>query len=456
MKLSSLVLLTLQITINTIAYDLDTVSQAFIDVIEKLFIKNQIHFDILIYGNLTRDSLDLINMIKLKNNENYTDQILKIKPNLWDHKINKSAVIFVKDVASLNYINTISRLDSPYPHHVSFLMYCEDVGNVDIDDILAPRTVPCFGMVPIFQYILINEITSLDLHTFEWYTKDRCNDADSEKINSFDMRFKIWDKELVIEEKFKQFHGCMLTIRLIAKYMMTDVNKFTSEPYGPLVDFFKAMAHVGNFTYNHQLEVSIYGPNIEPEMVAKDGMVFKFNAFFQMGDLMSYTLSSESIHFMTMFRELKVVCLLTPGEMYNSYEKLVFPFDFWTWILLFGVFGCTFVSIIVINKLPGTIQNTFFGENVITPAQNVVAIFFGISQTQIPFWNFPRIILIAFVLFCLVLRTAYQSVLFELIAADIRKPLPKSFHDLYLNNFSIYTVDMLEDMFKELLPKEVV
>ena len=89
-----------------------------------------------------------------------------------------------------------------------------------------------------------------------------------------------------------------------------------------------------------------------------------------------------------------------------------------------------------------------------TPALNVGAIFFGMSQTQVSFRNFPRIILITYILFCLVMRTAYQGVLFELIAADIRKPLPKTFHDLYIRNYTIHTVTLLKDAFIEFLPKE--
>lgn len=152
-----------------------------------------------------------------------------------------------------------------------------------------------------------------------------------------------------------------------------------------------------------------------------------------------------------MFNDEKVSCLLTPGEPYDSYEKLVFPFDFLTWIFLAVVFGCTFLSIFIINTFSRKIQNIIYGENVLTPAQNVGAILFGMSQTKLPIKNFPRIILITFVLFCLVMRTAYQGVLFELIAADIRKPLPKTFHDLFVMNYSIQAINLIEVPLKEML-----
>ena len=78
MKLSTLVLVSLIFAINATEYNLDIMSQAINDLIHELFIKNQINFDILMYGNLTCNSLDLINMIEMKNDGNYAENIYKI------------------------------------------------------------------------------------------------------------------------------------------------------------------------------------------------------------------------------------------------------------------------------------------------------------------------------------------------------------------------------------------
>ena len=264
-----------------------------------------------------------------------------------------------------------------------------------------------------------------------------------------------WNKDLKIDEKFKKFHGCMLTIKLIINYMMTTIDRFSFEPVGPIVDLFKSMAHVGNFTYNYQL-VSVHNlPNNQQfvEEIPKDGMMFNHNAFLQMA-VLAFSAIGQQIHFLTLFAEEKVTCLLTPGEPYDSYEKLLFPFDFWTWILLLFVFGCSFLSIFLIGLFPDKIKDAVYGDNVITPAQNVGSIFFGMSLTQVSLNNSPRIILITFILFCLVIRTAYQGVLFELIAADIRKPLPQTFHELYIKNYSIHAIDMIETSLKEFISEE--
>ncbi|CAG9807510.1 unnamed protein product [Chironomus riparius] len=455
MKISSLIIFLLQIIKSLIANDLDVMSQAISDIIHELYIKNQIHFDILMYGNLTQNSLDLINLIEMKNDENFAEVIRKIQPRLWDHKIYKSAVIFVENVISLNYLILNSKLDSPFPHPIRFLTICEYLDENDSKELMVPVLLTeKIGSIPHFQYFLRNETSSLDLFTIEWNTETRCSKRQLVKLNSFDKKSKNWTKNLVINEKFKNFHGCMLTIRLGANYMKTTIDRFTFEPVGPIVDLFKAMAHVGNFTYNYQLYTISFDYDLSRTVdnIPKNGMLVDHNAHLQMAVFMFSAVGHE-LHFLTLFNEEKVSCLLTPSEPYDSYEKLIFPFDFWTWIYLLAVFGFIFLSIIIINQFPGSVQNIFYGEIVMTPALNVGLIFFGFSQMQEPYRNFPRIILTAFVLFCLVMRTAYQGVLFEMVAADIRKPLPKTFHDLYINNYSIQAVDISKYAILELLEK---
>lgn len=102
MKLASLKLFLLQFMSISLASDYDIMNQVISDLIQELYIENDIHFDILVYGNVTRVSLDIINMIMAKNDEKFAEKIQRIQPNLWDHKIYKSAVIFTANIAMLN------------------------------------------------------------------------------------------------------------------------------------------------------------------------------------------------------------------------------------------------------------------------------------------------------------------------------------------------------------------
>jgi hypothetical protein len=78
-------------------------------------------------------------------------------------------------------------------------------------------------------------------------------------------------------------------------------------------------------------------------------------------------------------------------------------------------------------------------------AYNALGIFFGISQTRTPKEIFGRSILILFIWFCLIIRTCYQSMLFEFMTGDMRKPLPVTTAEAIEGNYTIaYTSHRLK------------
>jgi uncharacterized membrane protein (DUF485 family) len=153
---------------------------------------------------------------------------------------------------------------------------------------------------------------------------------------------------------------------------------------------------------------------------------------------LALTLKNQEVT--TTFDVLEEIFAITPTETYNSYEKIILPFDEMTWIFCILTFAFAFIFIFIINFASRKIQSLIYGEGVNTPAFNVVAIFFGIGQTRLPVENFSRIILMAFIIFCLIIRTAYQGVQFDMLTKDMRKPIPKTISDLkdmgYVINYS--------------------
>jgi len=86
-------------------------------------------------------------------------------------------------------------------------------------------------------------------------------------------------------------------------------------------------------------------------------------------------------------------------------------------------------------------QNLFYGEEIQSPFFDIFCIVFGIGQTRVPYKNFGRIILTSFILWCLVIRTAYQGKLFEFTTTAIRKPEMKTLEEVQLRNFVLYLPD---------------
>jgi hypothetical protein len=144
-----------------------------------------------------------------------------------------------------------------------------------------------------------------------------------------------------------------------------------------------------------------------------------------------------NFHVTTTFRQEKIILAITPAEKFSNLEKLLLPFDELTWELLIVTFCVAFLVISIVSLMSKIVRNLVFGVKVNSPALNVIGTFFGISQTKLPGRNFARLILMNFVLFCLVMRTAYQGVLFEMVATDIRKDLPETMDELFKRNHTI-------------------
>jgi hypothetical protein len=92
--------------------------------------------------------------------------------------------------------------------------------------------------------------------------------------------------------------------------------------------------------------------------------------------------------------------------------------------------------------MPKVFQDFIYGYTRGTPAFNVVSIFFGIGQQKLPKSNPPRIVLMTFIMFCLVIRTAYQGVLFEMITSDMKKTNPASIEEMFERNYTVYFPSM--------------
>jgi hypothetical protein len=147
----------------------------------------------------------------------------------------------------------------------------------------------------------------------------------------------------------------------------------------------------------------------------------------------------------------EVVIVITPGELYTSYEKILMPFDALTWYFLTLTVFMALLIIFLVKQLNKSIQNMIFGANVRHPMFNVVAIFFGMGLKKHSAHNFGRIIMIIFVFFCLIIRTAYQGVQFEMMYREMRKPPVKSVDELHEKNYTIYFND-LKMYFDEFAP----
>ena len=125
---------------------------------------------------------------------------------------------------------------------------------------------------------------------------------------------------------------------------------------------------------------------------------------FHVTDLIS---PQDKFHIGSFFAEGTHLITIPSSASYDSYEKMLLPFDKTTWFYLSIVFGTAFALIFVINMMPRWVQDIVYGHMVKLPAFNVLGTFFGIGQTRLPENHFARIILMFFIIFCLIIRIAF-------------------------------------------------
>jgi hypothetical protein len=227
-------------------------------------------------------------------------------------------------------------------------------------------------------------------------------------MNFFDKNKLEWKYEFKIEQKFQNFHKCRFQKRKSSIYQWHIVETNVLVAFSSLA--------------NARLAFKTVEDNTIVEYVFRPGSL--------LDTIIPY-------HFTSVFKFETYVLVVPPGQLYSNYEKVFLPFDLETWLCLIATFAGAFLSIFMINNLSKNIRDLLYGKGVYTPSFNVISIFFGMGQVKLPTGNFARIILIIFILFCLVIRNAYQGVQFEMLTKEMRRRPAQTIQDLIDWNFEI-------------------
>lgn len=312
-------------------------------------------------------------------------------------------------------------------------------------------------------YFIVDSKQSISIVTIEKYTNLFCNSPQISIVNHFNKKSMKWNWKYENSEKYLNYHGCELVLMLpiiqgsysYHVWGHADIIQDKLEVYGIIPIIFKIASIKYNFKdfYQPVLPSSnktlIYDENIA--IVLVNGISKIPNVCIEVHPM--HILQNRASYQMTStFLQLTHNFLVTPAEAYTPYEKLLLPFDKDTWIYLTVTFLAVFFTIFIINVSPKFIQNVFYGDDVKTPSLNILSIFFGISQTRLPNENFSRNILLLFVFFCLIFRTCYQSMLFEFMTSEPRRPPPRTIKDLKERNYTLYTMEY--ETFNEMIQTE--
>jgi hypothetical protein len=207
---------------------------------------------------------------------------------------------------------------------------------------------------------------SIDLATSFLFTPTTSGMNVFHRINRFTRQQRRWGRSTFFIEKYKNLYG--VGIDFLAKYV-------ASYP-----EIYSTFAEILNFTTN------IFGA---------------LESTFHYVP-MSWTNSGIENFFFTGFEQRKIY--IPPGEVYGDFEKMLLPFDDFTWVAIALLITFTVSMILVVKLKPIEIQRVVFGSNIRSPLMNFISILINGSQYRTMAESAPRICLAVFLFFSLIIR----------------------------------------------------
>lgn len=408
----------------------------FLNKISKELYKSNKEIVIFNFGN----EINLVNiLIKSLKNEKIPVKLLKENKNI-RQEVKESGFLLFDSISSLKEFNMKVIFANEYAKKFKFFVICQNVSVEDISslegrEVLIPkRQIRLLGheyYVPDilhFQYFLVEEDEAVKLMTFVWYSQGKCDEQQLIEVNKFERKTHKWENDEFIIKKFDNFHECELVFGMPLNNPATGYAKMRN----------------GSIQYWGFLSYTIQ------EMENRLNFKFNTNAFNVLIYRSVKAYQPEYVFLSQPFMFLNNYIVFSPPGDFSGYEKLLMPFDIHVWMLIIVTFLASFVVILFLNFTKTSIRNFVLGRNVSTPALNVIMIFFGISQTTLPMRNFARFLAMLFIIYSLIIRTAYQGKMFEFMQQNISKPEVETIEDLIEQNFTFYMRPQAVSEFKKM------
>ena len=320
--------------------------------------------------------------------------------------------------------------------NLNHLVYCEDASQKHIDSILSSHT---------YESFLLDQNDQVFLHAMTMFTEKQCRPEQMVEINQFSSLESKWKMDKFFRPRVENFHGCKLWLESTNNGMDNEMPFIFMQEHktaeGAIIDMLDALSTQLNFTYFYGQAVREYAK----ESKIPEGL---FTSDLFIGTTMLKGLKNPSSYPIYSTANVAVV---PPGELFTSWEKLFMPFDRPTWMWLGVTFGVAFLVIFLVKLFKSSsMYDLIIGSNVSTPTLNVIAIFMGIGQILLPQRNVSRFMFMVFILFSLIMRTAYQGKYFEFLTSDMRRNPIQTIEELKDKNFTavvecVHCLDFLCD-----------
>jgi hypothetical protein len=365
-------------------------SRAIADVIREFYIANHIQFDFIVYGETSNHINDVIDgVIKQVSHDAVPVTLKHIKDvKNWNHKMDQSAVIFIKSQKTLEHLhdssvgykskNKFPLLTNVEPKPFKFLVYIEEIKSLQqLKDSISSTNHYSFSEpidLRLFEFFITSDELQVNLTARLLYSEEHCGEFKLKILNSVDKRSQQWTRKLENFDQFRNFHGCLMPFGVEMSTNFYIKNHAYSDPdaiknliesghaeFGGMSnEVVKLLAENNNFSFHLTVLIRL---NLT-SLTLIDSKRYKVSAH-QLVFAIGIMVTDRFIffqHFSKPFATLDWYFIVSHNDFYNNYEKLVFPFDVVTWSLLLFTFGLTFGSIFGLRFSPQWIRTMVIGR----------------------------------------------------------------------------------------------
>lgn len=382
------------------------VSEAINQILTEYFAKSSRDIDLIYCGEIFEKYETLVDEILRKKTDSLRVQLWKSEvwqPSVLELKVStflifESVKVF-KEVAA--FIDWQPTRKASHPH----LVHISGASIKDLQD-----NIKNGFSIDNVAFIIQQGQKSIELVSSFMYTPQKCQTNQFLTINTFSRKSMKWNNSEFYPKKYQSFHSCPLNI------WVPEEENFP----GWELDITKALSKSLNFT----VKFGLPNPRDRYGLVQRTQYLFteRFHGAFDISaPLLCYD----------------VAFLIPPGEPLTQLEKMFLMFDWEVWVAIGVTFTLSLVTIQVINRMSRKVQNLVFGRDIQTPTLNVANIFLCGAQTRIPRERLARFLLVLFVIWSLIIRTCYQSMLYQYLQADLRQPEVRTVDEL-IEKLTIY------------------
>ncbi|CRK90894.1 CLUMA_CG004583, isoform A [Clunio marinus] len=358
----------------------------------------------------------------------------------------------------MDHLNTDLMIEELTPNRFDYsgfylIYYIENQSDIDILHYLFRKLSDLF----IYNVnVICNDSNAIQLRTFFFFNERSCNSTDPVVINKFENN--RWISKDFFPRKMRNLFGCPLKVATfiyepaVIMQGSYDDNNYTL--VGSDVKILKEIANVLNFSIQYSFDPSpgAWG-RLKPngEAVGAFLKIVERKSDLMIGSLTRTKNKSYFISFSSVITFDSVLVVIPPGAPFSAFEKLIRPFDKSVWICFMIILSLGFFIVIAVAlKSRSLMKRIIIGKEVKMPAMNIIVALVGGSQHILPKRLTPRMLLMSFLLFCLVIRTLYTASLFQFLQSNNSKPTLSSIKEVIDKEYMVYVYEIYYDNFKDI------